>query len=119
VQLSVVYRDGRSAGRPITIEVEADGPDLEEIYGSDQTRGPDGRIVRAGRSLFGEALDLVEACSEAVQERIEAMTPRRPDEVELQLAIKVDGKAGARLVEVTAGAQIQVTLRWKAPADGH
>jgi hypothetical protein len=107
-------------GQPIKIEIEpVAGADLAEIYGDDETRGSDRRVLTAGRALFDEALDLVDACAAAVAERIDAMAFRRPDEYELQLAIKVDGKAGARIVEVSAGAQLQVTLRWKAvPPDG-
>ncbi|WP_051800186.1 CU044_2847 family protein [Catenuloplanes japonicus] len=104
--------------RPIKIEVEAAGNvGLEEIYGDEPTRDLDGKILKTGRALFTEALDLVETCAATVAERIDSMGARKPDEVELQLAIKVDGKAGARIVELTAGAQIQVCLRWKTQAD--
>lgn len=75
-------------------------------------------MLATGRALFDDALDLVDACAEAMTARVEAMAGHRPDEIELQLAVKVDGKVGARIVELTAGAQLQVTLRWKASPDG-
>ncbi|PRX48947.1 hypothetical protein B0I32_13940 [Nonomuraea fuscirosea] len=37
----------------------------------------------------------------------------KPDEFEMQLAVKLDGKVGAKIVELNSGAQLQVTLRWK------
>jgi hypothetical protein len=36
----------------------------------------------------------------------------RPDEFELQIAIKLDAEAGAVLTKVGAGAQLQVAMKW-------
>jgi hypothetical protein len=115
--VSIIVEEPGADGRPIRIEVEALGNTaLEDIYGTEPTRGPDGKLLHAGKALFDDALDLVETCAATVAARLGSMSTRPPDEVELQLAIKVDGKVGARIVEVAAGAHMQVTLRWKAPA---
>lgn len=115
--MSIVVVEAGAGGKPIRIEVESAGDaGLEEIYGDEPTRAPGGRILSTGQALFADALDLVEACAATVAERIESMSTRPPDEVEMQLAIKVDGKVGARIVEFAAGAQMQVSLRWKAPS---
>jgi NAD(P)-dependent dehydrogenase (short-subunit alcohol dehydrogenase family) len=103
-----------------TIQIEVDAEpddDLEAIYGDLETREALAeKVVRLGRPLFSEALDLVHTCAAAVHERVAAMGDITPDEVEMQLAVKLDAKVGAKLVELTGGAQLQVTLRWRKPA---
>jgi len=112
--LTVVIEQSGPGGRPIKIEIEgASDGDLDAIYGDEETRDLPNRIIATGRSLFEDALELVDTCAAAMAEHIDAMTGRAPDEVELQLAIKVDGKVGARIVELTGGAQLQVAMRWK------
>jgi hypothetical protein len=103
---------------PIRFEFDV-APDgrLQEIYGDGETRAGVGRLVASGGALFDEALDMVDACAATVTRHLRSMPARRPDEVELQLAIKVDGKFGVRIVELTAGAQLQVVLRWKSLGD--
>jgi hypothetical protein len=111
--------DSARDAAPIRFEfdVTPDGR-LQDIYGDSDTRAGVRRIVTSGGVLFDEALDMVDACAAAVTRHLRDMPARRPDEVEVQLAIKVDGKLGARIVELTAGAQLQVVLRWKSLGDG-
>jgi hypothetical protein len=104
----------------IKIEVDdsADSTDLTEIYGDLATReSMVEKVVRASRPLFTEAPELIQSCSEAVTARLATMDDLSPDEVEMQLAVKLDASAGARLVSMSGGAQLQVTLRWRSRDD--
>ncbi|MFF7899681.1 CU044_2847 family protein [Streptomyces sp. NPDC088817] len=106
-------------GAPIRIEVAElpadDMGDADDIY-SGRTRGVTDKVVRLARPLFSEALDLIGSCAEEVHGRFTAMPQQRqPQELEMQFAVKLDAKIGAQIVETTAGAQLQVILRWKAP----
>ncbi|MFM9458323.1 CU044_2847 family protein [Streptomyces europaeiscabiei] len=106
-------------GAPIRIEVAElppdDKDDSDDIY-SEKTRGVTDKVVRLARPLFSEALDLIGSCAEEVHGRFTTMPQdRQPQELEVQFAVKLDAKIGAQIVETTAGAQLQVTLRWKAP----
>jgi Trypsin-co-occurring domain 1 len=101
-----------------TIYVEVDGDpadeDLTEVYGNLETReGLSERITKASRPMFAAALDLIDSCAKAVVERITEMSSERPDELEMQLAVKLDTKVGAKIVELAGGAQMQVVLRWR------
>ncbi|WP_440072380.1 CU044_2847 family protein [Streptosporangium sp. OZ121] len=101
----------------INIELdEFTANDHASIYG-DQTRGVREKPLEIGRHLFNEALQMVANCAYEVRDQIQAMEEKaRPDEFEMQLAVKVDGKVGAKIVELSSGAQLMVTLRWRKPA---
>ncbi|WP_329428860.1 hypothetical protein OG339_06295 [Streptosporangium sp. NBC_01495] len=89
--------------------------DHSSIYDGD-TRGPLEKPLVISRHLFSEAIQMVTTCAYEVRDQIEAMAEKaRPDEFEMQLAVKVDGKVGAKIVELSSGAQILVTLRWRKP----
>ncbi|MDL4813612.1 CU044_2847 family protein [Actinomadura opuntiae] len=118
--MAVVSVDNGAGGARILIEVdESDGEaaeaaeaDLADIYGEATRGGLAEKVIRLSRPLFSEALDLVESCAEAMHARLEAMTDAKPDELEMQLAVKLDTKAGAKIVELAGGAQLQVVMRW-------
>ncbi|MFB4300100.1 CU044_2847 family protein [Actinomadura sp. NTSP31] len=115
--MAVVSVDNGAGGARILIEVdesadEVAGADLAEIYGDATRGGLAEKVIKLSRPLFAEALDLVESCAEAMHARLEAMTDARPDELEMQLAVKLDAKAGAKIVELAGGAQLQVVMRW-------
>ncbi|CAM5588042.1 CU044_2847 family protein [Streptomyces fumanus] len=111
------------ADGPVPVEVDAelsgaavDGLDL--VYGDERTRdGAGQRVVRVARDVYTEGLDLARRCAaQAVRRFGELEEALRPDEIELQLAIRLDAGV-ATLVRSGAEAQLQVTLRWRtAPA---
>ncbi|MFI5473504.1 CU044_2847 family protein [Streptomyces cacaoi] len=118
----MVAVEQRTGAPPIQIEVSeipnGKADDASDIYGG-KTRGAREQVVRLARPLFSEALDLIGSCAEEVHESFSALPQgRRPQELEVQFAVKLDAKIGAKIVEATAGAQLQVVLRWKAPEDG-
>ncbi|MEV7689135.1 CU044_2847 family protein [Streptomyces bungoensis] len=106
------------ADGPIPVEIEtvsdpdADGLDL--VYGDEATRdGAAQRVVRVARDAYTEGLDLARRCAAQAVRRFEALGEGvRPDEIEMQLAIKVDAGVAA-LVKSGAEAQLQVTFRWR------
>jgi Trypsin-co-occurring domain 1 len=93
-------------------EVDEEVARLAEIY-SDEVRagGIAEKVIKLSRPLFTEALDLVESCAQAVEARLAEMASG-PDEVEMQLAVQMDAQVGAKIVELSGHAQLQVTMRW-------
>jgi hypothetical protein len=93
------------------------------VYGDEDTRdGAGQRVVRVARDVYTEGVDLARRCAaQAVRRFAELPGGLRPDEIELQLAIKVDAGV-ATLVRSGAEAQLQLTLRWRTtpedPAPG-
>ncbi|MDG9716556.1 CU044_2847 family protein [Streptomyces sp. DH24] len=111
------------ADGPIPVEVEAapggsgvDGLDL--VYGDEETRdGAGQRVVRVARDVYTDGLDLARRCAaQAVRRFNELPGALRPDEIEMQLAIKIDAGV-ATLVRSGAEAQLQITLRWRTAPD--
>ncbi|MEU7662591.1 CU044_2847 family protein [Streptomyces lincolnensis] len=108
------------ADGPIPVVVEADLvgeslDDLDAIYGDEKTRdgGSARRVVQVAQDAYTEGLDLARRCAaQAVRRFGEMAEELRPDEIEMQLAIKVDAGVVA-LVRSGAEAQLQVTFRWR------
>jgi len=116
--MPVVAITGDGEGR-ILIEVDSvpDPDELAAIY--DEAEGTRGRlankVIETSRPLFREGLGLVRECAEQVVEMLKEMPDEvRPDQFEMQLAVKLDAKVGAKIVEMNGGAQLQVILRWTA-----
>jgi Trypsin-co-occurring domain 1 len=97
--------------RQILVEVDEVLPELPddvEIRGARVER-----VVEVARDLFDDGLDLVSNCAKRVSTGIESLDDKlRPDELELQLSIKLDAQVGAVLTKAGAGTQLQVTMRW-------
>jgi hypothetical protein len=107
---------------PVEVDAELSGPvgdGLDLVYGDEETRdGAGQRVVRVAHDVYTEGLDLARRCAaQAVRRFGELEEALRPDEVELQLAIKLDAGV-ATLVRSGAEAQLQVTLRWRTAAEG-
>lgn len=107
------------ADGPIPVEVDTDlssaapgGLDL--VYGDEATRGGAAqRVVEVARDAYTDGLDLARRCAaQAVRRFGELEEQVRPDEIELQLSIKVDAGVAA-LVKSGAEAQLQITFRWQ------
>ncbi|MFD1657841.1 CU044_2847 family protein [Streptomyces caeni] len=111
------------ADGPIPIEVAADlGPDsspdgLDLVYGDEETRDTAAhRVVQVARDAYTDGLDLARRCAaQAVRRFGELQEGVRPDEIEMQLSIKVDAGVAA-LVKSGAEAQLQITFRWRTAA---
>lgn len=112
------------ADGPIPIEVES-GADvkwsdgLQDVYGDEETRGGAAqRVVEVARDAYTDGLDLARRCAAQAVQRFGELDDRlRPDEIEMQLSIKVDAGVAA-LVRSGTEAQLQVTFRWRTGGGG-
>lgn len=100
-----------------SIKIEIDGAwndDMSRIYDESTRQGPLGQVREISADLLREGMDLVGSCAKSAHDVLAQIPkPRRPDEFELQIAVKLDASIGAVLAKSTAGAQLQVVLRWK------
>ncbi|WP_413758947.1 CU044_2847 family protein [Streptomyces sp. MMBL 11-3] len=105
---------------PVQVEVNFD-PDvkggLAAVYGDEEVRGRAvQRVVEVAHDAYTDGLDLARRCAaQAVGRFAELTDDLRPDEIEMQLSIKVDAGMAA-LVTSKAEAQLQVTFRWQTAA---
>jgi hypothetical protein len=101
-------------GQPVQINIEMDKASwLQDDPYREVRGGPVERVVESARDAFGEGMNLVRYCAASMVETLEALgKAARPDEVELQLAVKLDAEAGAVLTKLGAEAQLEVTLKW-------
>ncbi|WP_434684990.1 CU044_2847 family protein [Pseudanabaena minima] len=73
------------------------------------------KAVEAVVDTFGDAMQLVRSCAVKAVAGIKSINEAsRPDEFELKLAIKLDSEMGAVIAKVSAGAQLEVTMKWKS-----
>jgi len=103
-------------GQTVQINIEMDSaPSAKTPYGA--TRGAKETVVESARDYFADGMALARHCAAAMVESMQALGAAvRPDEVELQLAIKLDAQAGAVLTKLSAEAQLQVKLKWTTKA---
>ncbi|WDZ83383.1 CU044_2847 family protein [Micromonospora cathayae] len=109
----VVIAGTTARGGQLLVDVEAVAAD--DPYADVEVRGERlDRLRTVGADLVGDGLDLVKECAQRVSGMIATMTDDiEPDELEVQVAVKLDYSLGAVLVgKGTAGAQLQVTMRW-------
>ncbi|MCL2581163.1 MAG: hypothetical protein FWE35_01765 [Streptosporangiales bacterium] len=66
---------------------------------------------------LSDALQPVTAAAAEVIEKFRGF-PGQPDEVEIQLGVKLDGSFGALIASSSAGAHLDVTLRWTQSPGG-
>lgn len=71
------------------------------------------KAVTAVGDLFGDGLMLSRQCATQVIDSVKQMHEAvKPNEFEVQLAIKLDSEVGAVIAKASAGAQMQVTMKW-------
>ena len=104
----------------VTIYIAVDDapvPEEENIYSDlrgDRAKRMARKAIKVADDVFGEGLELASNCAVRVVESIKKMDPEiRPDEYEIQLAIKLCGQAGAYIVNMGAESQLQVTMKWE------
>lgn len=75
----------------------------------------DGKELKKVHDLFGDGMELAKNCATRVVNSIKEMGDTiKPDEFQLQFAIKLDTEVGAVIAKASTEAQLQVTLTWKA-----
>jgi hypothetical protein len=65
------------------------------------------------KDALGEAGRTIKAISEQVAEYVSEMQ-HKPEELEVEFGVKVDGEFGAVVATLGSGAHLSVKLRWKA-----
>jgi hypothetical protein len=86
-----------------------------QTAGTGVTAAGRGRLERAGETLR-DSLDTVVKAAADVMDAFTAL-PRRPDELEVEFGVSLEGSAGAIIASGTAGAHLTVTLRWTPHED--
>lgn len=101
-------------GDSVAILVEVDHPPAQPgVYGDVRGGGTE-KVIEGVQDLFGKGLQLARTCASQVAEGIrKVQEDQRPDEFQVQLAIKLDAEVGAILSKASAGAQMQVTMTWQ------
>ncbi|MEV6007775.1 CU044_2847 family protein [Streptomyces sp. NPDC051976] len=114
---------GLDGAAPIYVQIDAPAPGglgtgtsggVAGVYdGIDTRANPATRVIEIARDVYADGLDLARRCAEQAATRFDTLADgARPDEIEVQLAIKMDASLGAVLVQTGAEAQLQVTFRW-------
>jgi hypothetical protein len=117
--MPVVKNEHTVNGQPITILIDVHEPQTDESVEQDVSSGvlgipqPAEHILQTARDIFGEGLQLAQHCATRVVSSFNDMPDAvRPDEYEVQLAIRLDTELGAVLAKMGTEAQLQVSLRW-------
>ena len=103
-------------GEQIDIYIEVDEapqvPDSDNPY-QDVRESLAKKAVKAVGNVFGDGLDLSRRCAREVIHSVNQMDDEvKPNEFEVQLAIKLNTEVGAALTKLGGEAQMQVTMKW-------
>lgn len=100
-------------GQNVVINIEMDSaPSSKTQYGAVRGAASE-KVIESARDYFADGMALARHCAAGMVESLQSLAAAaRPDEVEMQLAIKLDANAGAVLAKVGAEAQLQVKMKW-------
>ena len=71
------------------------------------------KAIKAVGNVFGDGLALSRRCAREVIHSVNQMDDEvKPNEFEVQLAIKLNTEVGAALTKLGGEAQMQVTMKW-------
>jgi hypothetical protein len=95
------------AGEDITINIEvADTPDAGSWS---ETRS----LTANTQDAFNKANALIRDCALNIAQTVQDIQAQaKPQEIEVQFAVKIDSTVGVMIAQSSMGAQLQVTLRW-------
>jgi hypothetical protein len=114
--MSIVQSTHEVKGQKVKINIELDKVVVTESpYGPTRGISSAEKVVEAARDYFGEAVELAKNCASSLAANLQSLgKTSRPNEIQVQLAIKIDAEAGAVLTKLGAEAQLQVTMKWTA-----
>jgi hypothetical protein len=112
--MPIVRSSEEAEGESVSILVEVDHPPVQPgVYGDVRGGGAE-KVIEGAQDVFGKGLQLARTCAVQVVENVRKVREdERPDEFQVQLAIKLDAEVGAILTKASAGAQMQVTMTWR------
>lgn len=71
-------------------------------------------VIEKAQGAFRSGVELVKQCATQVVEGVHNLDDTlKPEELQIQLAIKLGASAGAFLTNLNSEAQMQVTLKWR------
>lgn len=112
--MSIVGTEHEIDGQKVRINIEMEAS-LSSETPYDEARGAKEKVIESARDYFADGMAMARNCAVSMAENMRTLGKSvRPDEMELQLAIKLDAEAGAVLTKLGAEAQLQVTLKWTA-----
>ena len=115
--MTIIASTENVKGELMTLYIETDiaaAKDPTAVYSQAETREEARKLLRTARDVFGGGLELASNCAMKVQDSLERMQDAvRPDEFQVQLAIKLDTEIGVPMItKLGAEAQMQVTMKW-------
>ena len=115
--MAIVKSTSKVGDEEVEIYIEVDGEptpddDDEEMLFRDY-HNPAQKAVQAVGNLFGQGLALTRNCAAEIIDSVQQMEDGiKPNEFQVQLAIKLDSEVGAVIAKAVAGAQLVVTMKW-------
>ncbi len=114
--MPIIKSTSEVEGEQIDIYIEVDEapqvPDSDNPY-QDVRESLAKKAVKAVGNVFGDALALSRRCAREVIRSVNQMDDEvKPNEFEVQLAIKLNSEVGAALTKFGGEAQMQVTMKW-------
>jgi hypothetical protein len=104
--------DGEQIDIYIEVDEEPEVPDSDNPY-QDVRESLAKKAVKAVGNVFGDGLALSRRCAREVIHSVNQMDDEvKPNEFEVQLAIKLNSEVGAALTKLGGEAQMQVTMKW-------
>lgn len=76
---------------------------------------PNERLMEAVNNTFEDAVDSVKHAAEAIMDRLCALS-RPPDDLTLELGIKLSAEAGAIIAKTSTEANVKITISWRRPS---
>ena len=114
--MAIVQSKSEIDNQEVTLYIEMEKPPVAKgPYDQDQLRsGPLDKVAETARDVFGEGMSLIRNCARKAVEGVEKMDDAfRPEELELKIGVNLDSEVGAVIAKASAGAQIEVTMKWK------
>ena len=100
-------------GQGIEIFVQVDNPSTNGLGQSVRSGNVD-KTINVAKDMFADAMQLIRISALHAYQSINSINETsRPDEWEVKMAVKLDSKVGAFIAELNAGAQLEVTMKWK------
>ena len=109
---SISEIDGQEIDIYIEVDKEPTTTSQEElIFRGEET--PSKKTAKTVGDLMGQGLALSRQCATKVVDSVSKMSNSiKPNEFEVQFAIKFDSEMGAFIAKASAGGQMQVTMKW-------
>ena len=114
--MPIIKSTSEVEGEQIDIYIEVDKapqvPDSDNPY-QDVRESIAKKAIKAVGNVFGDGLALSRRCAREVIHSVNQMDDEvKPNEFEVQLAIKLNSEVGAALTKFGGEAQMQVTMKW-------